>query len=72
MYAHFLLSGFSYDFITNNVVMELSFKCLKDGGKYLARVSCSGSLFLAVSVISFSFSVFLVDSTELSVLGRYM
>ncbi|XP_076439047.1 spermine synthase-like [Babylonia areolata] len=32
--------GFSYDFKTNNVVMELSFKCLKKGGKYLARGNC--------------------------------
>ncbi|KAL8562107.1 hypothetical protein ACOMHN_041942 [Nucella lapillus] len=32
--------GFNYDFQTNNVVMELSFKCLKDDGKYLARGNC--------------------------------
>ena len=42
--AHFLLSGFAYDFKTNNCLMELSFKCLKDGGKYLARVSCRSRL----------------------------
>ncbi|XP_025081898.1 spermine synthase-like [Pomacea canaliculata] len=29
--------GFSYDFKTNNILMELSYKCLADGGKYLAR-----------------------------------
>ncbi|KAK7474180.1 hypothetical protein BaRGS_00034588, partial [Batillaria attramentaria] len=32
--------GFSYDFQTNNVLMELSFRCLKEGGKYLARGNC--------------------------------
>ncbi|KAL8558594.1 hypothetical protein ACOMHN_046312 [Nucella lapillus] len=31
--------GFAYDFKTNNIIMELSFRCLKEGGKYLARVS---------------------------------
>lgn len=32
--------GFGYDFQTNNILMELSFKCLKEGGKYLARGNC--------------------------------
>ncbi|XP_070178214.1 spermine synthase-like isoform X2 [Littorina saxatilis] len=35
---------YDYDFKTNNVLMELSFKCLKDGGKYLARGNCTSDV----------------------------
>ncbi|XP_070177734.1 spermine synthase-like [Littorina saxatilis] len=35
---------YDYDFKTNNALMELSFKCLKDGGKYLARGNCTSDV----------------------------